>query len=219
MASTVAGVAGPCAFTAAWITGSLRQRGYPLTQVQISGLAAPGARDPWIMTAGFLVLGASLVVFGPALRRQVGVCGQPGPGPALILLAGVLTLALALLHRDHMLLTAGPESWHNRAHNIVSAALYLLLIAVPLTLAWRLKAETGWRALSGALTITALAAAVILVIFVSGAASSWDGTLQRLGVSIPLAALVVVALVNWRTCMRQNGASPDPDEGGGRPLG
>jgi hypothetical membrane protein len=198
LAGTVAGVVGPSAFTAAWIIASFRQRGHPLTQVQISGLAAPGARDPWIMTAGFLALGASLIVFGLALRRQLGTSGGPGAGPVLVEIAGVLTLALALLRRDHMLLTAGPESWHNRTHNLVSAGLYLLLIAVPLTLAWRLRAEPGWRAITGPLAVAALAAAIILVIFVSGAAAAWDGTLQRLGVSIPLVGLVAVALINWQ---------------------
>jgi hypothetical membrane protein len=216
IAGTIAGVIGPSAFTAAWIISSLLQRGYALTQVQISGLAAPGARDSWIMTAGFLALGASLIVFGAALRRRLGASGPPGPGPLLIQVAGLLTLALALLRRDHMLLTAGPESWHNRAHNLVSAVLYLLLIAVPLTLAWRLKAEPGWRAIAGPLTIAGLAAAVILVLFVSGAATPWDGTLQRIGVGIPLAGLVVVALVNWRAGMRQDGASVNLDEGGRR---
>lgn len=194
VAGTTAGVVGPCAFTAAWVVASLREPGYPFTQIQISGLAAPGARDPGIMIAGFLVLGGSLVVFGLALRRQLGDSRAAGPGPLLIQVAGALTLAAALLRRDHMLLTTGPESWHNHAHNVVSAVLYLLLIAVPLTLAWRLREEPRWRSIAGLLGVAALASGVILVIFVSGAAATWDGTLQRLGVSLPLAGLIAVAL-------------------------
>jgi hypothetical membrane protein len=190
----MAGVTGPSAFTAAWIIASLRQPGYPFTQIQISGLAAPGARDPWIMIAGFLVLGGSLIVFGLALRRQLG---EARPGPLLIGIAGALTLAAGLLRRDHVLLTTGPESWHNHAHNVVSAVLYLLLIAVPLTLAWRLREEPRWRPLAGLLAGAALASGAILVIFVSGAAAPWDGTMQRLGVSLPLAGLIAVAWVNW----------------------
>ncbi|HEY6296283.1 MAG TPA: hypothetical protein VIX15_11515, partial [Streptosporangiaceae bacterium] len=56
-AGAAAGIAGPAAFTGAWIAGSLRQTGHPAAEIQISGLAAPDARDPWIMIAGFLVLG------------------------------------------------------------------------------------------------------------------------------------------------------------------
>jgi hypothetical membrane protein len=202
-AGTMAGVIGPAAFTAAWIVASLRQRGYPFTQIQISGLAAPGARDPWVMIAGFLVLGGSLIVFGLAQRRQLGESGQAGPGPLLLQIAGALTVAAGLLRRDHMLLTTGPESWHNYAHNVVSAALYLLLIAAPLTLAWRLRKEPRWRSITGPLAAAALVSGVILVIFISGAATPWEGTLQRLGVSLPLAGLVVVALVTWHNSRRQ----------------
>jgi hypothetical membrane protein len=203
VAGTMAGVTGPAAFTAAWIIASLRQPGYPFTQIQISGLAAAGARDPWIMTAGFLVLGGSLIVFGLALRRQLGDSRPAGPGPVLIQVAGALTLAGGLLHRDHMLLTTGPESWHNHAHNVVSAVLYLLLIAVPLILAWRLRQDPRWRPVAGLLAVAALASAVILAVFVSGAAAPWDGTLQRLGLSLPLAGLVAVAEVNCHNHSRQ----------------
>src|SRR6516164_2520627 len=67
-ASAAAGIAGPVAFTSAWIASSLRQTGYPAAEIQLSGLAAPDARDPWIMVAGFVVLGGCTVAFGAALR-------------------------------------------------------------------------------------------------------------------------------------------------------
>ena len=50
------GIAGPAAFTAAWVAASLRQPGYSASQVQLSGLAAMDARDPKIMMAGFIRL-------------------------------------------------------------------------------------------------------------------------------------------------------------------
>ena len=58
-AHAAAGVIGPAVFTGAWIVGSLRQSGYGAIEVQISGLAAPDARDPWIMITGFLALGGT----------------------------------------------------------------------------------------------------------------------------------------------------------------
>src|SRR5215467_1251271 len=67
-----AGVAGPTAFTAAWVTASLLQAGHSATEVQISGLAAPDARDPWIMITGFVVLGGCSVAFGSALHGELG---------------------------------------------------------------------------------------------------------------------------------------------------
>src|ERR1700749_1682900 len=63
-----AGIAGPAAFTGAWIASSLRQTRQGPGGLQLSGLAAPDARDPWIMLAGFLGLGGCPVAFGAGLR-------------------------------------------------------------------------------------------------------------------------------------------------------
>jgi hypothetical membrane protein len=202
-ARATAGVVGPVLFTAAWIIASPIQAGYPATQIQISGLAAVGARDPWIMIGGFLVLGLSLIAFGSALRQELGGARRAGPGPLLMQAAGFLTIVAELLRRDHVLLTSGPESWHNHAHNAVSAVLYVLLVVIPVVLAWRLRSEPGWRPMPALLVVATLISAVILVLFVSNAAKSWDGTLQRLGVTIPLAVLAAVAAVMALRCGRE----------------
>jgi len=61
------GIAGPAAFTGAWIASSLRQTRQGPGGLQLSGLAAPDARDPWIMLAGFLVAGGCTAAFGRLL--------------------------------------------------------------------------------------------------------------------------------------------------------
>jgi hypothetical membrane protein len=189
-----AGVAGPAAFTLAWVAGSLRQPGLPFAVPQISGLAAENATDPWLMISGFVVLGGCAVAFGAALAAGLGGYGAAGPGPALIQAAGVLAIAAGLLRRDHVLLTAGPESWHNHAHDVVSAASYVLLVAGPLALAWRLRRDSRWRRLVLPLAGAATVAAGLLVAFYAAPHDSWDGTLQRIAVSLPLAAVAAVAV-------------------------
>src|SRR5690348_7095330 len=67
-----AGIAGPTAFTGAWIASSLRQTRQGPGGLQLSGLAAPDARDPWIMLAGFLVAGGCTVAFGAAPVAAIG---------------------------------------------------------------------------------------------------------------------------------------------------
>lgn len=79
------GVAGPLLFTGAWVVSSLRQPGHPAAEVQLSGLAADDARDPQIMMAAFIVLGACSMGFGAALRR---VAGRRAAGPWLVMVAG-----------------------------------------------------------------------------------------------------------------------------------
>ena len=78
-----AGIVGPVAFTGAWLVASLRQTGHSAVAVQLSGLAAPDARDPGIMIAGFVALGACSVAFGGSLRRALGGSGRSAsPGRA-----------------------------------------------------------------------------------------------------------------------------------------
>ena len=192
----LAGIAGPVAFTAAWAVGSLLQTGHSATEVQISGLAAPDARDPWIMITGFLALGGCSAVFGTALHRELGGSPptRPGAGPRLIQAAGLLTVAAGLLRRDQMLLTApAHESWHNHAHDVVSAVIYVALVAAPLLLARRFRGDPRWSALRWPLVGASLASAAVLVVFFTGAFPSSAGLLQRIGVTVPLAAVCAVA--------------------------
>jgi hypothetical membrane protein len=191
-AGAVAGIIGPAGFTLAWITAAFRQPGLSFSTPQISGLAAINARDPWLMISGFVLLGGCAAGFGAALRTALGGRGA-GPGPRLIQLAGLLTIAAGLLRRDHVLLTTGPQSWHNEAHNVLSAAAYLLLIAAPLLLAWRFRPDRQWRGLAAPLVAAALAGAALLAALYADPGGSWAATLQRIGVSLPLAAIVAVA--------------------------
>jgi hypothetical membrane protein len=192
-AGAIAGIVGPAAFTAAWISAAFRQPGLPFSAPQISGLAADNARDPWLMVGGFLLLGGCAIGFGAALAVALGGRQRAGWGPAAIQAAGVLTVAAGLLRRDHVLLTAGPESWHNHAHDVVSAAAYVLLVAAPLLLARRCRRDRRWHVLAPLLVTAAVLAMALLVAFYAASQNSWDGTLQRVAVSLPLAALAVVA--------------------------
>jgi hypothetical protein len=176
----LAGVAGPVAFTAAWITESARQAGHGVLSVQISGLAAADARD--------LVLGGCTAAFGQELARELG-----GPAPRLIQAAGVLTLAAGLLRRDHMELTSGPASWHNEAHNVVSLVLYGDLVLAQLVLGRRLGKTASWRRWRPLLLASGTATAAALAAFIPNVTSPSGGTLQRIAVTIPLLAMAAVA--------------------------
>jgi hypothetical protein len=230
------GLAGPALFTAAWVVSSLRQSGHPAAEVQLSGLAAIDARDPQIMIAGFVALGAGSIVFGGALgqwlaaeaagpllraadgrmrggsARLAGAACRPpraggrlravggllaaGAGPWLVMAAGAAAVAAGLLRRDHMLL-AGPgfagESWHNQGHDLVSGAAYTAMIAAPIALSRRLRTEPGWAAVCPILLGLALVSGAALVLFASGVLEPWNGTVQRVAVTLPLAAEAIAA--------------------------
>ena len=200
-AGAIAGIVGPVSFTAAWITAASRQPGLPFSAPQLSGLAADNARDPWLMIGGFLLLGGCAIGFGAALAVALGGRPRAGWGPGAIQAAGVLTVAAGLLRRDHVLLTPGPESWHNHAHDVISAAAYVLLVVAPLLLARRIRPCPAWHVLALPLAATAAASAALLVAFYAAPHDSWDATLQRVAVSLPLAALTAVAVrLTWLAC-------------------
>jgi len=73
------GIAGP----AAWIASSLRQTRQGPGGLQLSGLTAPDARDPWIMLGGFLVAGGCTFAFGTALREALSQNAPGGAGRGL----------------------------------------------------------------------------------------------------------------------------------------
>ena len=187
------GIAGPAAFTAAWVVSSLRQAGQGPFAVQLSGLAAQDAIDPQLMMAGFVALGACTVAFGAALGR---VTAPARAGPGLVICAGAATVVAGVFRRDHMLLT-GPgfagESWHNQVHDAASGVAYAAMLAAPLLLARRFRGDRDWAGLRRPVTALALASAAGLAVFASGAAGPWDGAVQRVAVTLALAAETLVA--------------------------
>jgi hypothetical protein len=192
------GLIGPAAFTAAWVTSTLRQQGYSIAEEHLSGLAAPDARDPAIMIGGFVALGACTTAFGSALEVALGGRRRAGVGPALVRGAGVATIAAGLLRRDRMLLhpadaLGGGESWHNHGHDLASLAIYMALIAAPPLLARRLRDDPRWAGLAPAALATSAASTALLLLFWSRAVEPWNGIVQRAAVTVPLAAMAAFA--------------------------
>jgi len=187
------GIAGPVLFTAAWVVSSLRQAGHPASQIQLSGLAAQDARDPVIMVAAFVVLGACLIGFGAALRTVAA----RSAGPWLVMAAGAAAVAAGVLRRDHLLLT-GPgfagESWHNQAHDVVSDIAYAAMLTAPLALARRFRADPAWAVIARPVQALTLASATAIAVFASRTLQPWNGVLQRTAVTLALAAETLAAI-------------------------
>ena len=195
-----AGIVGPTAFTGAWIASSLRQTGYPAAEIQISGLAAPDARDPWLMMAGFVVLGGCTVAFGAGLRDALGGTGAVSRSrwrdgaPRLIQGAGLLTIAAGLLRRDRMLLGPGSVSWHNHAHDVISAVIYVDLVLAQVLLAERFGRDPRWRPWRPWVLAGGLVTGAVLVAFAAETSAPGAGVLQRVAVTIPLAVIAAISV-------------------------
>jgi hypothetical protein len=95
------------------------------------------------------------------------------------------------------MLLAGPgfagESWHNQVHDVVSGVAYGAMLAAPLLLGRRWRGDPDWGGLSRPVQVLALVGAAALAVFASGVAGPYNGVVQRIAVTLPLTAEVLMA--------------------------
>ena len=192
------GVVGPAAFTTAWAVSTARQDGYDIRNEHISGLAAPDARHPQVMIAGFFVLGVGTIAAGSALEDALGGWERAGWGPRLIQASGLAALAAGALRRDRMTLVrpdgVDGQTWKNDGHDLAAGVVYLCLVGAPLALAARFRDDPAWQHL----VVPAIAGSAVtltsLVVFASERLGPWNGVVQRVMVSLPGAGLAALGL-------------------------
>ena len=175
--SAAAGIAGPVAFTAAWVAASLLQTGHSAAEVQISGLAAPDARDPWIMITGFVVLGGCSVAFGSALHADLGGAGRAGPGTAA-------DPGGRGAHRGRRAAAPRPDAADRAGRRVLAQPRARRGERPDLRSRWW-RSRCCWPAGSAATRAGArcagrwspasLATAAVLAVFLAGASPAWDG--------------------------------------------
>jgi hypothetical protein len=193
------GLIGPIAFTTAWAVSGRRQEIYSVRHEHISGLAAPDARHPHLMTAGFLTLGTCAIVFARELRGWLGGRAA-GPGPALLGLAGAATISAGLLRRDRMSntpppgLEGVPQSRRNDGHDVSSVVAQTASILAMLLLARRSSRDPDLAGLARWAVGGALVGGATMGYFATETARPGNGIIQRVGVSIPLAFMAGTAL-------------------------
>jgi hypothetical protein len=197
----VAGVAGPAVFTASWVAATIRQHGhddYHVAREHLSGLAAPDARSPRLMTAAFLALGVATNVFGAALRDHLGGAHHAGPGPRVVRVAGCAAVAAGLLRRDRMLLGlpegVARQSWRNDGHDIASGVVYVSLITAPVALAHRFQQDAQHQRLAVPALATSALTGATLAVFASRRIEPYNGLVQRFGVTVPALAGAALAV-------------------------
>jgi hypothetical membrane protein len=174
----VGGLVGPAAFVTAWAVLGTRIDGYDPMQDAISRLAADGAPDQALMTAGFVTYGLGLALFAVPLRE--GLAGRAWMTAAA---TGAAALGVAALPLD---------GWAGDApHNAAAALGYLTLAATPLLAAGPLAAlgHRRWAArsrLAGALSGLCLVATTV---------DEASGFFQRAGLTIGDAWIVACAVI------------------------
>jgi hypothetical protein len=190
-------VVGPLAFTTAWLLGARRQESYEVRHEHISGLAARDAADPHVMTLGFLCLGACTVAFASALERRLGP--KPGWGPALIGAAGLATIVAGTFRRDRRS-NAPPsgqvprQSPENDVHDTAGVMVAVAGTGGLLALAPRLARDPSFAPFAQPALGAAAASLGLSAWFLRDVVRPWNGVVQRVSVTVPLAFMVRLAL-------------------------
>jgi hypothetical protein len=67
------------------------------------------------------------------------------------------------------------------------------MLAAPLVLTRRWRCDPDWAVLSRPVQVLALVSAAALVVFASGIAALYNGVVQRIAVTLPLTAEILIA--------------------------
>jgi hypothetical membrane protein len=195
-------MAGPIAFTIAWLLGGLVQDEYNFRREDISALAALDAQHPWIMITGFVLLGAGTVALAAGLastlRYPSGVIAS-----VLLTIAGIGLVVVGLARNDcsgalpacAARVDAGATSWHDQLHDNVSLILFLALISALLVYARAFGRDDHWRPLRTYSIVTGLLGFGLLVLYVIEPAPAWNGLVQRIFVTV---LFLWIGLVGFR---------------------
>lgn len=180
-------VVGPAAFIGGWALGGARTPGYSAIDDAISRIAAVGAPERGLMTAGFVVYGCSVLVGSTALRDSpLRACF------ALAAINGAATIGVAVTPLEH-------SSTVDALHAVAATIGYVSIAALPLV-ASRTFARAGRRGLAtasiaaGALTAASLVGTTLTVA---------NGGFQRLGLTVGDVWLAATGLALWRTSRRR----------------
>lgn len=189
---------GPVVFTGAWLVAARRQDEYEVRHEHISGLAAKNAVDPYVMTIGFLTLGASTVAFASALQRRLGT--RAGWGPAMIGAAGLATIVAGLFRRDRRSNIPLPGEEHlgqsveNDIHDTAAVAIAVMGTGGLIALTPRLAEDPGLASSAPGAVVAAATSVSLSAWFLRDVVRPWNGIVQRVSVTVPLAFMARLGL-------------------------
>jgi hypothetical membrane protein len=161
-------VAGPAAFVAAWAVGGARTPGYSYVHDAISRIAAAGAPQRGLMSAGFVAYAVGVGAGSLALRRVL-----PGPAWMAAAVSALGTAGVALTPLD-------TSTAIDRSHAVTATVGYIGLAATPLLAAAPLRAAGRDGAAAASVAAGVLIAAALVA---SALVNDQVGLAQRVGLT------------------------------------
>jgi len=191
-ALATAGAAGPVAFAAASVLIGTLKPGYDIRDQSVSELAVGGYG--WLQTANFFALGAAMIASAIALALAAG---RSRAVVALVGIAGAGMVGVGCFPPDVAGAAPTPDG---AAHNTLSLAVFLALIAAAALYGRALRRAAIDRRLARYSTLTAVAVFVLFAVFAVFAGDVGDplhavsGLLERAFIAAALAWMTVVSV-------------------------
>ena len=193
---------GPIVFALASLVAESVQDAYGPRREDISALAALDAQHAWIMIAGIIVLGLSIVGLGLGLVGAIRDGKSALVGETLLVLAGLAFVTAGVARNDcsselqacKNRVNAGDVSWHHKVHDAVGFAALLLVIA-PFVFARAFRADSRRSNLRRYSLITGVLALALALIVGGETFNGWNGLLERALVAV---TFVWIAVLGWR---------------------
>jgi len=190
-------------FTVAWLVAWPVQDVYSPRREDISALAALDAQHAWIMIAGIIVLGLSIVGLGLGLVGAIRDGRSALIGEILLVLTGLAFVTAGIARNDcsselqacKKRVNAGDVSWHHKVHDTVGFAALLLLVIAPFVFARAFRADSRWVNLRRYSLITGVLALALAVMVGGETFNGWNGLLERALVAV---TFVWIAVLGWR---------------------
>jgi hypothetical membrane protein len=196
-------VAGPIVFAVASLVAESVQNAYGPRREDISALAALDAQHAWIMIAGIIVLGLSIVGLGLGLVGAIRDGKSALVGEILLVLTGLAFVTAGVARNDcsselqacKRRVNAGEVSWHHKVHDAVGFAALLLLVIAPFVFARAFRADSRWINLRRYSLITGVLALALALMVGGETLNGWNGLLERALVAV---TFVWIAVLGWR---------------------
>ncbi len=181
------GVVGPAGFVAAWVWAGATTKGYSPVHAAISRLAALGAPDRVVMTAGFVCFGLGVSAYSFALR-----VGLPGRSWVCAATTGIATLCVAAVPLN-------TSRFLDTVHGGFATVGYISLALTPLFAARSLGAAGFEREATASIVLGVLCGGCLAATALGPA----HGLFQRLGLTVGDLWLVASAIAMYGRGSRQ----------------
>ena len=182
-AFAICGIIAPILYLSLAIIGGLLRPGYSHTTHSVSELLVVGAPNKPLMDTILIIYGVLMTLYPIGIHRGINEGKGSKVGPALLVVAGVLTLITVFFPQDS---GGEPVTFAGTMHIALVIPMVVLSLAALLAFWRRLKSDSLWAGYDRYSLVTFIVGITLGVISVILIDSPYMGLLERLSAGVIL---------------------------------